>query len=147
VTDPIDLLLPRLSRYRKVGPNRWMACCPLHEDRTPSLSIREEPDGAILLWCFSCNGNGAAIIPALGLDLADLFPPRRPLPYSETRTRQRVGRIPAQDALQVLERDAFFVYLVANALTQGEDVRPHLPEVEAAMWRISAIRESWMAVP
>lgn len=36
---------------RQVGPGKWMARCPAHEDRTPSLSIREG-DIAPLVHCF-----------------------------------------------------------------------------------------------
>jgi hypothetical protein len=31
----------------------WMARCPAHRDRTPSLSIREADDGRLLLKCFA----------------------------------------------------------------------------------------------
>lgn len=31
----------------------WMACCPAHDDRTPSLSIRQGPDGRVLVKCFA----------------------------------------------------------------------------------------------
>ena len=34
----------------RVGSGTWMACCPAHDDRNPSLSIREA-DGKILLHC------------------------------------------------------------------------------------------------
>jgi putative DNA primase/helicase len=29
----------------------WEACCPAHEDRTPSLSIGDAPDGKVLVRC------------------------------------------------------------------------------------------------
>jgi hypothetical protein len=35
---------------RKVG-GAWSARCPAHHDRKPSLSIRDEPDGKILVRC------------------------------------------------------------------------------------------------
>jgi putative DNA primase/helicase len=35
---------------RRVGGAR-MACCPAHNDRTPSLSIRESKDGKVLVRC------------------------------------------------------------------------------------------------
>lgn len=37
---------------RKVGRN-WMARCPAHDDRCPSLSVRDTADGRVLLHCFS----------------------------------------------------------------------------------------------
>jgi putative DNA primase/helicase len=35
---------------RKAGPG-WMACCPAHDDRTPSLSISDSDDGKVLVRC------------------------------------------------------------------------------------------------
>jgi len=35
---------------RKAGGG-WMACCPAHDDRVPSLSIRDADDGKILVRC------------------------------------------------------------------------------------------------
>jgi len=35
---------------RKVG-GTWMACCPVHDDRTPSLSINSGNDGKVLVHC------------------------------------------------------------------------------------------------
>jgi putative DNA primase/helicase len=31
----------------------WMACCPAHDDRTPSLSIADGAEGRVLLTCFA----------------------------------------------------------------------------------------------
>jgi hypothetical protein len=66
--------LNRLERVRKT-PEGWSALCPAHEDRTPSLSIGEGEAGQILLRCFAgCPAE--AVVAALGLRLADLFPER-----------------------------------------------------------------------
>jgi putative DNA primase/helicase len=35
---------------RKSGRG-WSARCPAHEDRTPSLSLRDTPDGRVLIYC------------------------------------------------------------------------------------------------
>jgi putative DNA primase/helicase len=35
---------------RKAGSG-WTAHCPAHEDRTPSLSIRDSDDGKVLVRC------------------------------------------------------------------------------------------------
>lgn len=53
----------------------WKAKCPAHNDGTPSLLIREGDDGRTLLHCHAgCTPQ--AICAAIGLRLADLFPPR-----------------------------------------------------------------------
>jgi hypothetical protein len=56
---------------------RWQACCPAHEDRSPSLSIT--PAGnRVLIHCHAGCTN-AQIMAALGLQLSDLFvEPRSP---------------------------------------------------------------------
>ena len=42
----------------------WMARCPAHDDRTPSLSIRDANDGKVLVRCHAgCDQK--AIIAAL----------------------------------------------------------------------------------
>jgi putative DNA primase/helicase len=49
----------------------WQACCPSHDDSTPSLSITASGDH-VLLNCFAgCPPE--AIVAALGLTMADLF--------------------------------------------------------------------------
>jgi len=48
---------------RKVGGS-WMARCPAHDDREPSLSIDETDDGKVLVYCQAgCTQN--AVIAAL----------------------------------------------------------------------------------
>jgi hypothetical protein len=37
-------------RGHKVGSG-WMACCPVHNDRTPSLSVRDTGTGKVLVRC------------------------------------------------------------------------------------------------
>lgn len=50
----------------------WIARCPAHEDRSPSLSIGEGRNGKVLLHCFGgCTSE--AVCDSLGLSLADLF--------------------------------------------------------------------------
>jgi hypothetical protein len=68
-------LLDRLTGVRKAGDGRWMAKCPAHEDRRSSLSIRELPDGRVLLHDFA-GCETAAVLGVLGLAVADLFPER-----------------------------------------------------------------------
>src|SRR5580698_8079927 len=56
---------------RRVGAGRWMAKCPAHPDRTPSLSITEGRTGHILLKGHAgCTVE--AILDALDLTFADL---------------------------------------------------------------------------
>lgn len=71
---PIEHVVSLLPTAKPNGKG-WMACCPAHEDRSPSLSINEGDDGRVLLKCFAGCGNDA-ITDALGLETKDLFVPR-----------------------------------------------------------------------
>jgi hypothetical protein len=56
-----------------MGKGRYMACCPAHEDRSPSLSIKECEDGRLLVHCFAgCPVSD--VLEAVGLSMASLFP-------------------------------------------------------------------------
>jgi hypothetical protein len=62
----------RRLEARATGPQAWKARCPAHEDRRPSLSIREGRDGRTLVRCFAgCEPD--AIVRAVGLRVRDLF--------------------------------------------------------------------------
>lgn len=69
-----DALIARLDGARQLGPDRWQARCPAHEDRSPSLSIRITDD-KLLVHCFSgCAPDD--ILAAVGLSWSDLFSDR-----------------------------------------------------------------------
>ena len=70
-----DKLLSRLQRVKRTGPGKWVASCPTREDKSPSLSIREEDDGRVLLHDFG-GDSVEAILGAVGLTFADLYPPQ-----------------------------------------------------------------------
>ncbi len=75
-------LLPRLECVRAVR-NGWIARCPAHRDRNPSLSLREGRDGRVLLKCFAgCTVEAICI--ALRIRVSELFASpgekREPLP-------------------------------------------------------------------
>lgn len=75
----VEDFVSRLEGVRKGmgGSNRsWMAKCPSHEDRSASLKVTDA-EGTILIKCFA--GCGAAeVCQAVGINMAELFPPRNP---------------------------------------------------------------------
>lgn len=70
---PADKFLSHLDKVRQVKTNRWLALCPAHPDKTPSLQISETEDGTLLVKCWA-GCKTAAIISAAGLEMRDLFP-------------------------------------------------------------------------
>ena len=69
----INALLSGLQNVKPRGPGRWIACCPAHDDRNPSMTIREVEDGRILIHCFAGCGVDS-ILGALSLTAEALFP-------------------------------------------------------------------------
>lgn len=109
-----EKLLSRLQSVRQTGPGRWMAKCPAHEDRSPSLSVRELDDGTVLIWCF--GGCGAAdVLEAVGLELRDLFPER---PAEHQRKPLRAW-LDARDVLACLATEGQIIATAASDLAEG----------------------------
>ena len=69
----IEDLVSKLKKVKKTGQGRWLACCPAHLDKSPSLAIKLTDDGKILMYCFAGCGIDE-IVGAMGLTLADLMP-------------------------------------------------------------------------
>ena len=69
----IDLVLSRLDKVKPSGKGRWVACCPAHDDKSPSLSISETADGTVLIHCFA-GCKSADVVSSAGLELSSLFP-------------------------------------------------------------------------
>jgi len=68
----IENILARLSKVRK-SQRGYMACCPVHQDNNPSMTITETDDGKVLAHCFSCGARGSDVVEALGLPASELF--------------------------------------------------------------------------
>jgi hypothetical protein len=68
----IDELLDKLEKVRSTGKDKWTACCPVHGDKNPSMSVTEK-DGRVLCHCFACGANGLEVVQALGLPPSVLF--------------------------------------------------------------------------
>lgn len=106
---PADRLLSRLDQVRARAPGQWVACCPAHDDRSPSLSIREAEDGRLLVHCFgACSA--ADVLAAVGLRFSDLFP-------DSPGARARHGGMPAwrRERLRDALRGEYLVIEIANA--------------------------------
>ncbi|MBT9137339.1 MAG: DNA primase [Firmicutes bacterium] len=59
-----DLLKGSKANLKKVDGG-YMTICPAHNDRTPSLSVREAEDGRIIATCFGCGAERAKLYSAM----------------------------------------------------------------------------------
>lgn len=132
----VETLLSRLEGVRKVGPDRWFAKCPAHEDRTASLSIRED-NGVTLIYCFALCDR-LDVLKAVGLDWSALFP----RDWAGKQFRKSPG-IPVSDVLKALDFEALVVSIIANDIMQKREIREaDYERLKLAYQRISAARSA-----
>jgi hypothetical protein len=106
-------LLSRLNGVRSTGRSRWMANCPAHEDRHPSLNIRELDDGRVLAHCFAGCGI-SEVLQAVGLEFDSLYP-QTPIHHSRKERRP----FNTEDVFAAVLRETTFVAVIACNLAKG----------------------------
>lgn len=122
-------LLDRLTGVKQTAPGRWHAKCPAHEDKSPSLSIRELEDGRVLMHDFGGCGTGD-VLAAIGLTFTDLFD--RPLAHHLPPVR---GGFSARELLELNAHEALVAAMLSTkAADEG------LTEQEAQRLRKAAAR-------
>ena len=109
----IDDILPHLEKVRRSGKG-YTACCPVHGDKSPSMSITEK-DGKVLAHCFACGASGGDLVEALGLPMGLLF--------SDEYTRPR-GLTPKQK--EEMLQDKFVIEMADQAKTYADYKRVRL---------------------
>jgi hypothetical protein len=112
-----EIFVSRLEKLRGTGPGRWVACCPAHEDRLASLTVRELDDGRTLAHCFAgCTVH--EVVHAVGLSLSDLFPEKRSNEAHAIKGERRP--FPAADVLRCIAFEALVVLTAGAALLAGQ---------------------------
>lgn len=136
-----ETLLSRLDKVKSTKPGHWLACCPgpLHQrgDRNPSLSITVGDDDRVLVKCFA-GCDVAAITAAIGLEMADLFPPRA-THYAGPLPRYQRPRIAPGDLLKIVVREACIIALAGDELMAGPLSPPDLERLRIAVRRLFAV--------
>lgn len=131
-----SVLLERLHDVRSVGVGRWVARCPAHEDRSPSLSIRELEDGRVLLHDFAgCDAE--QVLGAVGLEFAELFPPRDVATHARARQRRPWT---AQQLLGLAEREIRVATIILNDIVERRSVnRDEMQRLTLAAGRLGVL--------
>lgn len=109
-----DTLLARLDRVKSTGPDSWIASCPAHEDKRPSLSVRQTDD-RVLIHCWAGCGAGE-VVAAVGLELRDLFERR----HTDTYVAPRRPPLPSsRELVALLEYDLAVIDIAAGKLSSN----------------------------
>ena len=114
-----EFLINQLSKVKRTGQGNYIALCPSHEDKNPSLAIRSTENGKILLKCFAgCSAH--EIVSAVGLNLSDLFPPKESTYASPIK-----NPFPAAGVLRCIQTESLIVATaacnIANGITLSEE--------------------------
>ena len=114
MSSKLDNIVSRLFKAKKTGSDSWVACCPIHDDKNPSMTVREAENGKILIHCFAgCEIND--ILASIGLTIQDVMPDSAP---DELRRSRKIPFSPA-DVLACAKSDALTIYLALCDLDKG----------------------------
>ncbi len=109
-------LLDRLDCVKRTGPGRWIARCPAHPDRSPSLSIREMDDRVLLHDFGGCDISD--VLGAIGLELKDLFD--KPI---DDYVEPSHSAIPARDLLVLLDHEITVAVIILDEVIRLRSIR------------------------
>ena len=112
LTDITSILL----KIKRTGDGRFVACCPVHNDSSPSLAITQKSDGIILMHCFGCGAGGVEICEALGIDPASLFPPNDNPRYQ----KQSKDGFSAWHLLNAMQDNLIRLLIISNELKKAD---------------------------
>lgn len=131
-----ERILDRLTKVRALGNGRWVAACPAHPDRSPSLRVTEKEDGRVLIKDFGgCDIE--AVMGALGLGMSDLF--ERPLGVMLTPAPDRLS---ATEAVIVIDHEVLVSVIILDEVLHRCAVSPaQIKRLSQASARIGTARD------
>ena len=108
----LDLVLSRLEKVNSLGKGKYLAICPSHDDRSPSLAIKQVDD-RILIHCFA-GCDTADVLQSMQLEFSDIMPntakgnfPREKSPFYSS------------DVLKTLREDMQILIACALHMSKG----------------------------
>ena len=112
-----EVLLAKLEGVKPTGMGHWLARCPAHDDRHPSLAVRELDDGRVLVHDFAGCSAGD-VLAAVGLEFDALSQSDR-LIIASSPVRSPWD---ATDALRALCTEITIVAIYAADLRAGRSL-------------------------
>lgn len=120
----IELLLNALNKVKQTGKDQWLACCPVHDDKNPSMSISVK-DGKVLCHCHSCGANGSDAVQAVGLSTAEVFYGAEPWEFTDTAEREKYA---AKHENHKIWKAKNYLEIAQAHLNQGLPITPQEKE-------------------
>lgn len=129
INQGLAYFISRLSKVKRTGQGKFIAACPCHNDKSPSLGITEKPDGVILINCFGCGASGLDVCQTLDIDPVNLFPSSNNPKYE----KQYRSGFSAWQVLYALKSDLIRLLIISSDLKKAEvittDDRDFISEV------------------
>jgi len=111
----IDNIVSRLEKVKQTSTEQYIAICPSHQDKSPSLSIKELPDGRVLINCFA-GCSASEILGSIGLSLEDLYPESKGSFKSEKRP------FSSSHGLNMIGYESSIILACAGFLREGKEL-------------------------
>ena len=108
----LNTVLSRLEKVQRIGNDRYKAICPAHDDRSPSLAIKDD-EGRLLLHCFG-GCETLDVLGSIGLDFADIMPDKATGNFKKDKKP-----FYAMDILAIVKFEATLTYIYASDMAQG----------------------------
>lgn len=113
-----DALLNRLDGLKKTGEGKYLAKCPAHKDKSPSLSIKEIPGEKLLFNCFAgCSAE--SILAAVGIEWRDIYPAR------VDDKKERFPQFNTRELFPLLVQESLIALLAVQQIERGEPLTEH----------------------
>lgn len=124
----LSYILTKLDKCKSSGKDSWKACCPAHDDKSPSFYVRLADNGRVLMKCFSgCSID--EICASLGVEVSSLFPATDKTYYPRLGEAQRATEPTC---------DTHYIAHFKNAVKQG--YKPSEKELHA--YQQAVLREA-----
>ena len=133
----IDTLISRLDGVKETGLGKYLSRCPAHDDRSPSLAIKDGDDGRVLIHCFAgCETEN--VLSAIGMTFSDIMPERVGTEHSYRPVRNRIS---PGDALATLDHESLVVAIIGADFLKRESLdEPTWQRLATAVNRINSAR-------
>lgn len=108
----LNTVLSQLNNVQRIGNDKYKALCPAHDDRSPSLAIKDA-DGKLLLHCFAgCQTED--VLAAIGLNFTDIMPDK-----SNADFKRDKKPFYALEILRIIKFEVTLIYLFAADMSKG----------------------------
>lgn len=110
----VDVLLSRLDKVKPASNGKWYARCPAHDDKSPSLSIKDTGTRTLIYCHAGCEASD--ILAAVGLGWRDLYRDE----WKAAKERELHGRVKHLPRVDPLALERRIIDLAESDLKAGK---------------------------